>query len=317
MTMFQIIRLVRRERVQIINVHYATSGFLYFALCRWLLAVKLVISVHGADFFPGGQKLTRYRWGLRLLLSSSDAIVAPSKAYLEDFLSLFPHLRERGTFIHNGLDLEEVAQEANGRNPDQGKYLLCVATHNQKKGLDVLLKTFALLRETSRTLKLLLVGDGPLRGQYEGLARELGIEDRVEFLGQREHSETVRLLRGCEIFVLPSKSEPFGVVIIEAMACQKPVVASAVGGIPEIIENGKNGILVESNNPRALAQAIRSLLEDESLRRLIAANGYTRVVEHFRYENTGTQYEILFSELLGGSFMNQRFCIPGEIRQNG
>ncbi len=59
MTMFQIIRLVRRERVQIINVHYATSGFLYFALCRWLLAVKLVISVHGADFFPGGQKLTR------------------------------------------------------------------------------------------------------------------------------------------------------------------------------------------------------------------------------------------------------------------
>jgi glycosyltransferase involved in cell wall biosynthesis len=89
-------------------------------------------------------------------------------------------------------------------------------------------------------------------------------------------------------------------VVIEAMACRKPVVATKVGGIPEIVEDGKNGILVEANNPNALTKAILSVLKDENLRKSLATNGYMRVSSKFRCEHTGSKYENLFSKLLGG-----------------
>ena len=116
-----------------------------------------------------------------------------------------------------------------------------------------------------RLFKVLLVGDGPLRAQLEELVRSLGIEERIKFLGWQERPEIVKLLHGSEAIVLPSRSEPFGIAIIEGLACKKPVVATTVGGIPEIIENGENGILVEPDNPAVLAEALITVLRDPAL----------------------------------------------------
>jgi glycosyltransferase involved in cell wall biosynthesis len=107
------------------------------------------------------------------------------------------------------------------------------------------------------------------------------------------------LLEGCEIFVLPSRSEPFGIVIIEAMACARPVVATAVGGIPEIVEQEKTGILVEPNNPPALAEGLRRVLTDNALQRSLAENAYASVMERFCSSHTGTAYETVFASLSG------------------
>jgi glycosyltransferase involved in cell wall biosynthesis len=108
----------------------------------------------------------------------------------------------------------------------------------------------------------------------------------------------IKLLRGCEIFVLPSRFETFGIAILEAMACKKPVVATTAGGMPEIVENGRNGILVAPDDPKALADALVTVLKDETLRANIAANGYSTVRERFRLEHTGTAYESLFQGLI-------------------
>src|SRR5262249_37925675 len=153
-------------------------------------------------------------------------------------------------------------------------------------------------QNTAPTLKLLLVGDGPLRGELERLALSLGITDRIRFLGLRGRDQVARLIHGCEVFVLPSRSEPFGIVLIEALGCKKPVIATTVGGIPEIIENGKSGILVEPDNPEALAAALTSVLQNESLRLAMACAGNARVREKFSTENTGSSYEALFDGLL-------------------
>jgi glycosyltransferase involved in cell wall biosynthesis len=299
LAMYQLMRLIRRHRIQIINIHYPGDGFFYFGLCRRILPIVLITSVHGADFFPNGSPKTRYSQVIRFLLRSSDRIVAPSRSYQEDFLTIFPDLKDNTTFIHNGVNLAELNDSSrNGTRNGQDPYVLCIAQHIEKKGLDVLLHALRRLQCMNLSLKLVLVGDGPLRQQLQMLAASLGIKDKVEFLGQRGRADVVELLRGCEVFVLPSRSEPFGIAIIEALACGKPVVATSVGGIPEIIENRKNGILVEPNNPNALAEGLLTVLKSQALQRVITSNGYLTVQERFRCENTGSSYEAIFGDLL-------------------
>jgi glycosyltransferase involved in cell wall biosynthesis len=101
--------------------------------------------------------------------------------------------------------------------------------------------------------------------------------------------------------VLPSRSEPFGIVVVEALACRRPVVASSVGGIQEIIDNERSGIIVEPDRPEQLAEAVLRVLEDATLRERIANAGLRRVEEHFSCERTGSRYEGLYSTLLPGS----------------
>jgi len=297
-TVYQLVRFIWSHRIQVVNIHYPIREFAYFGLCRWLLPIRLVTSIHGADCFPAGRPMKRYPWTLGFLLFSSDAVVAPSKALLQDFLAIFPHLSRKATFIHNGVDLEELSQPLEDTSPlTKERYLLCIAAHNEKKALDVLIRAFAVVKRGDPGVRLVMVGDGPLRRQHEELARAMGLDGRVEFLGSRGRAEIARLLHGCQVFVLPSRSEPFAIAITEAMACRKPVVASAVGGIPEIIENGKTGILVEPDNPAALANALLNILKDPSLQRSIAGNAYETVVARFQCEHAGAAHESLFAGL--------------------
>lgn len=301
LTLLQIIYLLLSRNVEIINVHYASAGFFYFAICSRLLGIKLVTSIHGADFFPAGKPLRRFPVGLRFLLSSSDCIVAPSKAFLLDFMDLFPNHKHKGHFIHNGINIAEMNHlPQKDEHKNGNKYLLCIAAHNEKKGIDVLLRSFSQIKAYDSSIQLFLVGDGPLRKKHEEMAQALGLQERVRFLGERGRPEVISLLHGCELLILPSRSEPFGIAIIEAMACRKPVVATAVGGIPEIIENGKSGILVEPDNPDSLMRAIRSILEDEAFKTLIATNGHARARANFLWEHTGAKYENLFFKLSNG-----------------
>jgi glycosyltransferase involved in cell wall biosynthesis len=297
--LFQLIRLVRKYRIQIVNIHYPAECFFYFAICRRLLPIRLITSVHGADLFPGGLPLTAYPKSIKWLLDSSDRIVTPSNAYREDVASVFPQLRSKIVSIHNGVNLAELGiPSSDSVSIQQPPYILCVAMHNEKKGIDVLLRAFALLHDKQPSLRLVLAGDGPLRGQLEDLSQTLGIAHRVEFLGRQGRTQVAKLVHGCEIFVLPSRSEPFGIVLAEAMACKKPVVATTVGGIPEIIENGGNGILVDPDDDKALAEALIALLRDETLRTRIATRAFSMVREQFHIEKTGKGYEALFADLI-------------------
>ena len=298
-TIYCLVHLVRRLKIDVINVHYPLSNFLYFAVISRLLGIPLVISIHGADLFPRGKRMLRYPWGLRFLLFSAKRIVAPSKSLLHDFATVFPKLADRGEVIHNGLDLSELAESSDYTTAvDSRRSVLCIAAHNEKKGIDVLLRAFARVVEKESDLTLTLVGDGPLRAHHEALAQDLGLNGRVSFLGWQNRAQVGDLLRRCDVFVLPSRSEPFGIVIIEAMACGKPVVASAVGGIPEIIHQGENGILVEPEDPAALGDAILRVLEDEGLRAEIGRNGLKTVRRSFRSQHNGARYEGLFQHLL-------------------
>lgn len=296
-TLYRLVQLLREEQVDIVSIHYPIQSFVYFALCRLLLGVRVVVSVHGADLMPNGERPAYRPRALRWLLHNSDYLTAPSVDYLESILVEFPYLRERSIVIHNGIDITEFEDGA-AESSSTGNNILCIAAHNPKKGLDILIRAMAQVRPRGLDLQLVLVGDGPLRPELEGLAQKLGVADLVHFAGFQELPAVRCHLSKCKLFVLPSRAEPFGIVILEAMIHGKPVIATHVGGIPEIVTHLENGYLVPPDDPEALANALCTLCSDPALRQRLGGAGLATVQERFTHRHTGSKFESLFAGLI-------------------
>jgi len=289
--------LLRSNKIDIVNIHYPGEQCVYFALLRRLLPFKLVVSVHGTDLLPEGTPEARYSWAIRFLMKSADMLVAPSLNTLEHVLAKFPHLRQKALCIHNGVNMNEFEPTGHAESRG-GEYVLCVASHHSYKAIDVLIKAFHTVRLMHEKVELRLAGDGPLRGQLEELALQLGLSAHIKFLGWQNTQEVMKLLQECSLLVLPSRAEAFGIVLLEALSCRKPIVATDVDGIPEIIQNGHTGILVERENPIALGEAILEVLNNKSLAERMANAGYESVKQQFQWATAIEKYETAFSGLL-------------------
>jgi glycosyltransferase involved in cell wall biosynthesis len=162
------------------------------------------------------------------------------------------------------------------------------------KGIFQLLQAFACLVESYPNIKLLYVGDGPDREQLERMVRDQGLSDRVILAGRREDVE--RMYAAMDIFVLASTcDEAFGMVLIEAMAMRKPVIGTAVGGIPSIIEDGVSGLLIAPDSVAALAAALKRYLQDETFRKTIAHEGERMVTYRFSDQLFGERFHRLLT----------------------
>lgn len=191
---------------------------------------------------------------------------------------------EKVKVVRNGVDTVRFTPNLGGRSVRE-RYGLAddfvvlfvgaLTTWHSYKGLDVLIEAFAKLSRRLTDARLLVVGGGNLLPFYRSLAAELGVGDRVDFAGHVSDSDLPAFYSACDVFVLASKdsSEGFGLVLLEAMACGRPVVASAVGGIPELIHNGENGVLVEANDSEALAATLETLHASDELRDLMGRAG--------------------------------------------
>jgi glycosyltransferase involved in cell wall biosynthesis len=299
LSLLQLLWFLHRQRIQVINVHYVTDESFYFAVCSKVLSIRLVTSIHGRDAFLHEKPRIRYSRPFRFLIDASDLIVLPSRTYRNKLLQAFPEVESRAIAIHNGINPSEFRPADDRHHHGMERYILCVAEMREYKGIDVLLRAVQPILAGDPVLSVVLAGDGPMRQELEDLAGSLHIESRTRFLGRRGAVEIAALLNGCELFVLPSREEPFGIVLIEAMACRKAVVASNIGGIPEVVEHEQTGILVEPENPAALEEGLRRLLADSALRNRLAENGYRRAIEHFCLNHTGAAYEKALTSLAG------------------
>jgi glycosyltransferase involved in cell wall biosynthesis len=298
-TLLQLVRLLRAHHIGLVNIHYPGESFIYFAFCRWLLPIRLVISIHGADVLPWAVPQSHRRRVLGLLLRAADLVISPSSGFLRKCTAVLASSSALRIAIHNGIDLTEFESSGSAAGQDaHSAFILTIASHDEWKGLDVLLRAMALLREGSESISLVIAGDGPLRAELERLAGALGLHTQVQFIGNQSRPAVAQLLRRCTLFVLPSRFEPLGIVLIEALACGKPVVATAVDGIPEVVDNGRTGILVDPDNAHALAGAIRRLLADAALRDRLGQAGRLRVNEAFRWQRMGEHYVRAYEEVL-------------------
>ena len=246
---------------------------------------------------------------LPLYLENYRFLISTSRLYAETSRVLRAH-RERVVIIPHGVDTvkfnphiqaDELRRHVAAGNQKIILFVGALTRWHIYKGLDVLMKAMALLKGGSPHLKLLVVGGGELVSKYAQLAGHLGIDDRVFFAGNVSDEELPKYYAISDVLVLPSKdrSEGFGLVMLEANAAGKPVIASAVGGIPSVIQDGYNGILVPPNDPAALAVTIKRGLEDEDLLRQMGKNGRTFAEEH-DWSIVAEQTESVYKRALAG-----------------
>lgn len=196
--------------------------------------------------------------------------------------------------ILNGIDPSELSKESSSNIREElniYKDDLLIGTvgrlHPVKNQI-LLIDAIARLKHEIANIKLLVVGDGPLRGELESRTKELNIEDLVTFVGSR--SDVPVLLKGMDIFVLPSLYEGSPISLIEALGMRLPVVASSVGAIPNIIQNGSNGFLVKPDDIDNLVSVIQELAKNQQIRKRVGDNGYRSIVENFSMEKMQHNY---------------------------
>jgi glycosyltransferase involved in cell wall biosynthesis len=198
--------------------------------------------------------------------------------------------------IRNGVDLDLFdVPRAPRPHPLEPVRCLAVARLIQRKGIQPLLQAWALL-ERGR-FRLEIAGDGPLSGYYQRLAEELGIASEVDFLGPLARDSLAERYRAADLFTLVPFDEAFGNVYAEALAAGLPIVGSDVGGIPELVDDGANGLLVPAGDPAATAAAIRRLADDPALRRKMSAANRARAEATLSWDHMAQQYVELYRRL--------------------
>jgi len=259
--MFAALRKLLHEgwRPDVIHAHVYSAGVPAVLLGR-RYGIPVVISEHFSGFrwgFVRGLK----RWKAKFAFERAS-LVCPVSEALKEHIEAYG-IRARFQVVPNVVDTSlfcpsaEVAQSGNGGK----KRILLVALLDPKKGVPYLLEALARIKEKRDDLIFDIVGDGPNRAEYEKLANEeRGLADIVRFHGMKSKQEVAEFMKRCDFFVLPSLFETFGVVLIEALACGKPVIATDSGGPNEIITE-EVGMLVPPGDSEALAQAIDFMLD--------------------------------------------------------
>jgi glycosyltransferase involved in cell wall biosynthesis len=300
LTLLRLTQLIRRHRIDVVNIHYPGGHFVYFATLRRLGVVRVMTSIHGADLLPNGSRRLSHQREVLRLLGASDVVIAPSDSYHRAVQEAWPEISAPTRTIPNGVDPAELGYDPD--RPDETvtpPTIFSILQMVHYKGVDVLIRAFAELAPRYPRVKLRLASDGPQRAEFETLVESLGLTHRVEFLGNVKRDHISRELRQCSIFVLPSRtnSESFGIAAAEAMAVDRAVIASRIGGLPELIEDDVSGLLVTPGCVESLEQALRRLLDDEGLRRRLGQAAGKRVRQQFLWDRTCALYQDLFEEL--------------------
>ena len=262
----KLVRVMRQERPDVVHTHLDVIK--YAVLAAKLAGVKKCVhTVHSlADREAEGRiQIIINGTYFRKAWSVPVALTPEVQASVSDFYGLPP---ERIPVIYNGIDLSRCIPKTTYETGETVT-ILHVGRFDVPKNHAGLLEAFRLLRETHPECHLRLVGDGDLRLRMEALAKEKGISDAVEFCGMQ--SNVYPYLHDADIFTLPSIYEGNPMTIIEAMGTGLPIVASRVGGIPDMIHDGESGILVEPE-PRAVCDALARMVEDGALRRRLGEN---------------------------------------------
>jgi len=260
--MLEMRAVIRQVGPHIVHTHTSKAGFLGRLAARRERVPHIIHTPHGHVFhgyFP--PTITRGIILLeRLAARWTDRIVTLTDAEAEQHLALGIGRREQFVTIPSGVDLDEIASAVPVRLAPHGPVIGTVGRLTSIKGHQHLIDAVPEILRRYPAAHVALVGDGELRQALTGRTRHLGVDGRVIFTGHREN--VASLIAGMDVFVLPSLNEGMGRVLVMAMALGKPIVASRVGGVPELLGQGEAGLLVPPADPRALADAICTLLAD-------------------------------------------------------
>jgi glycosyltransferase involved in cell wall biosynthesis len=293
-------RVIRSSAYDVVNLHYLCEPALYAGLCCRPRGLPIVVSTHGSDIeaLPAGADSPYWRLARRTLRAAA-AITANSRSLADAVCRLMRRDFGQGVeVIGNGVRLEEFDRATDASAVPAKPFVLGLGRLTPVKGFDLLIRAFGALARRLPELLLVLVGHGPEETTLRQLAAECGISHRVVFVGRVPHEGVAAFLQRCEFLVIPSRREGFGIVALEAMACRKAVVATAVGGLPEIVLDGITGLLVKEQTPEAMAEAMLRLQGDSQLALQLGRTGRQVVESRFTWEATARRYVEVFESVL-------------------
>jgi len=282
----------RAFKPDLVHVHSAAG----FGLWGWGAGLHpMVVSVWGSDVvdFPSNPWRRVY---LRRVLHSADAVTATSR-YLSDVTTkLCPQSENRLHIIPFGVEIPPSLVA-----PPEGRFALCaIKAHKPVYGLDHLIRALAKVIEAIPDTHLTIAGSGPSTLELKSLAQRLGLDPYISFPGELPPHEGVRLLQRSHLMVMPSLREAFGVAALEASAAGRAVVATQVGGVPEVVRDGETGLLVSPGDVGALAEAIIKLGRDRATLYRMGEAGRRFVQADYTWQNSLDTMLTLYEKLLNG-----------------
>lgn len=294
-------RFCKEYGVAVINPHYPTETAFTLgnAISKLIPKPKMIVSVHGADLTSIQSSSTKLLLLWRNFLAHTDALVACSRSLAQKAKEIFGEYITP-ICIHNGIDVEKFRRLAGKRVSMERRVILSVGKFEKKKGQDVLIKAFSSLVQDYADIDLVLIGASA--DCLESLRKtciDESIDKRVFFHADMPHNEVARWFQKATLFVLPSRQEPFGIVLLEAGCLGIPVIASRVGGIPEIINENVTGVMVEPDDVFALAKAMQQILDDYTTALRMGERLRTHITQEFSWAETHEKYLDLAGNSVG------------------
>ncbi len=302
----KIVEVANFVGLDVVHAHYAIPHSISAYLAKQMMTrpLPLVTTLHGTDITLVGA-FEEFSLLTRLALRESDRVTAVSAALARDTEDTFGTIDRGIKVIPNFVDPrsyspkeESMARCREHFAPCGEKVLVHISNFREVKRVVDVVKIFALVEEATPCC-LLLVGDGPEMGRVGREVVRLGLEKKVQFLGKQESVQEI--LQMADVFILPSEKESFGLVALEAMACGVPVVASRVGGLPEVVQHGKTGFLAEVGDIRGMSEAVLKLLTNDTLYKSFSAQAVTWAREAFPVERAVESYETVYEDVISGS----------------
>ena len=251
--------------------------------------------------------LRAYRPFLTRVLDHAGQIVVTSHSYADSSPTL-SEFKAKCIVVPLGIEPTRFLSAAPKESPTNGPNILFVGKHRYYKGVNVLLRAMKVVKG-----RLLIAGDGPMRDQWEALASELGLTHRALFLGEVANEQLPSLYKSADLFVLPStmRAEAFGTVLLEAMAAALPCITTELGtGTSSVVKDGLTGLVVQPNDPAALAEAISTLTENAGLRLRMGTAGQERVLKEFAHEDMVKKIENVYRSILNPELAARKVVHP-------
>lgn len=287
--------IIREFKPDILHAHYASSYGFMGALSGFH---PFVLSVWGSDVYSFPKISPLHKWIFKFNLKKADKICSTSHAMKDEIVK---YTNKDISVIPFGIDLNIFKPFYSHHVFKENTIVIGIIKHLEKEyGVVYLIEAFSLLLKKLKgyPIKLLIVGKGSLEAELRTKAKDIGIDGDTVFTGYIPPDEIPFYQNMLSIAVFPSLKESFGVSVAEAMACEKPVVVTNVGGLPEVVENGVTGLIVPPANAEKLAEAIEKLIVNQELRITLGKQGRQRVEKLYNWENNLAAMTSIYNEVL-------------------
>ena len=283
-SIFRIIFYKLIYRVELVHIHMASYGSFYrksiiISLCK-MLHIKVVLHCHGACFekFYDSVKESKKEY-IKKTFAKTEKVIVLSESWKEFFKTIVDE--NKIAVLYNSVNVPNKIDRNDLNKVPTGLFLGRIG---KRKGAYDLIEAVKALKNEGITLKILMAGDGEIQKAKDIIKKE-NIEDRIEVLGWIDNKQKEEYLKSSDFYILPSYDEGMPMSVLEAMSYSLPVITTDVGGIPEIIQNEENGILIKPGDSKEIAKTIKQLLNDEKLRQKISKNAYKTIYNKFNLDN--------------------------------